>query len=31
MTGLVIVLTIALYFTRRMRVSEKERESSDSE
>ena len=31
MTGLVIVLTIALYLTRRMRVSEKERESSDSE
>ena len=29
MTGLVIVLTIALYFTRRMRVSEKERESSE--
>ncbi len=29
MTGLVIVLTIALYFTRRMRLSEKETESSD--
>ncbi len=29
MTGLVIVLTVALYFTRRMRVSEKERESSE--
>jgi uncharacterized membrane protein (DUF373 family) len=27
MTGLVIVLTVALYFTRRMRVSEKELES----
>lgn len=27
MTGLVIVLTVALYFTRRMRLSEKERES----
>jgi hypothetical protein len=27
MTGLVIVLTGALYFTRRMRLSEKERES----
>ncbi len=29
MTGLVIVLTIALYFTRRMRLSEKELESSE--
>jgi uncharacterized membrane protein (DUF373 family) len=29
MTGLVIVLTGALYFTRRMRLSEKERESSE--
>jgi len=29
MTGLVIVLTIALYLSRRMRVSEKERESSE--
>ena len=29
MTGLVIVLTIALYFTRRMRLSEKERESTE--
>jgi uncharacterized membrane protein (DUF373 family) len=29
MTGLVIVLTVALYFTRRMRVSEKERESTE--
>ena len=29
MTGLVIVLTIALYFTRRMRLSEKEMESSE--
>ena len=29
MTGLVIVLTIALYFTRRMRLSEKERDSSE--
>ena len=29
MTGLIIVLTIALYFTRRMRLSEKERESSE--
>ena len=28
MTGLVIVLTVALYFTRRMRVSEKELENS---
>jgi uncharacterized membrane protein (DUF373 family) len=28
MTGLVIVLTIALYFTRRMRLSEKELESA---
>jgi len=28
MTGLVIVLTIALYFTRRMRLSEQETESS---
>ena len=28
MTGLVIVLTGALYFTRRMRLSEKERESN---
>ena len=28
MTGLVIVLTGALYFTRRMRLSEKERESA---
>jgi hypothetical protein len=28
MTGLVIVLTIALYFTRRMRLSEKELERS---
>jgi nitrate reductase gamma subunit len=28
MTGLVIVLTIALYFTRRMRLSEKQREST---
>jgi uncharacterized membrane protein (DUF373 family) len=28
MTGLVIVLTIALYFTRRMRLSEQERDSS---
>jgi uncharacterized membrane protein (DUF373 family) len=28
MTGLVIVLTMALYFTRRMRLSEKESESS---
>ncbi len=28
MTGLVIVLTVALYFTRRMRLSEKELESS---
>jgi hypothetical protein len=27
MTGLVIVLTVALYFTRRMRVSEKELEN----
>jgi uncharacterized membrane protein (DUF373 family) len=27
MTGLVIVLTVALYFTRRMRLSEKELES----
>ncbi len=27
MTGLVIVLTIALYFTRRMRLSEQGRES----
>jgi len=29
MTGLVIVLTIALYFTRRMRLSEQETESSE--
>jgi|SRR5215217_2055154 len=29
MTGLVIVLTIALYFSRRMRLSEKEPESSE--
>ena len=29
MTGLVIVLTVALYFTRRMRLSEKERESTE--
>ena len=29
MTGLVIVLTIALYFSRRMRLSEKELESSE--
>ncbi len=29
MTGLVIVLTIALYFTRRMRLAEKELESSE--
>lgn len=29
MTGLVIVLTIALYFTRRMRLSEKGRESPE--
>jgi hypothetical protein len=29
MTGLVIVLTIALYFTRRMRLSEKELENSE--
>ena len=29
MTGLVIVLTIALYFTRRMRLSEKKLESSE--
>src|ERR671917_2493814 len=29
MTGLVIVLTIALYFTRRMRLSEKELESAE--
>jgi uncharacterized membrane protein (DUF373 family) len=29
MTGLVIVLTGALYFTRRMRLSEKERESPE--
>ena len=29
MTSLIIVLTIALYFTRRMRLSEKERESSE--
>jgi uncharacterized membrane protein (DUF373 family) len=28
MTGLVIVLTVALYFTRRMRLSEKELESA---
>ena len=29
MTGLVIVLTVALYFTRRMRLSEQETESSE--
>ena len=29
MTGLIIVLTISLYFTRRMRLSEKKRESSE--
>jgi hypothetical protein len=29
MTGLVIVLTGALYFTRRMRLSEKELESAE--